>query len=303
MMWQSNVYAHLMKRDPEFEREHPRIGKGRGRESGRFTRKPSGMSPQARANDKARRVQYEQYKQHVRDEGFVNAKVFFLLKRKFMSIGGERYECAATYTPSKDRFDFYPTAIGLSKKDRVALTAHEATHRRFSHVVSLYHLEQRLILDRVMKGEGIVDDAGRLVESERARYPVYNRMHYWFGRDGMQELENAGGVTKYSSSYWKNYREGDASDKNALRSTAVNETLAETSRLRAWGKRLPRKWGEALEALEEAYSYVIQRYPAMKSNLVHVVYLDADWNPTTQSRAHLIKIRRGQDVIFGVPVK
>lgn len=173
------------------------------------------------------------------------------------SVGDDHYIAAGQFNPTTGRITLYDGAM-RDEATLKSVTAHEAQHVKYHKVKDQVHQEERaavaLQMEHAKAGEGewndVMGPSGKLKPAYADQFPIYNRMERYYNRDAV-ELERKDGITPYSKSYWKAYK-----DRKVSFDTAVNETLAEVASQKALGinRDIPTIWRQAHKDLNLSYA-------------------------------------------------
>lgn len=147
--------------------------------------------------------------------------------RKF-TVGGESMEAGAEFHPTTGKISIYDGVLSDPDENFVkGVVAHEINHAKFMSVSEQYDSEKTSLAFNRHK----LDRDGELLPQYRKEYPTYHALHSYFDGDKYDQLSREDGVTDYSRAYWKG-----RGLKGSKRMTAIDETLAEVSYLRAQNK-------------------------------------------------------------------
>ena len=174
------------------------------------------------------------------------------------SVGGDEFIAAGDFDSQSERVRLFDGAF----KDETVLkgvVAHELSHLIFSRVQKKLSEEMsavnRLVMDYPESSDpfaknGVMSADGTLRDDYKKRFPYYNALYDYFYGKHYKELKEKDGITPYSASYWKAHEQG-----NGSWDTAINETLAEISRLKAQGikKGIPNIWRGFYREMNDLY--------------------------------------------------
>ena len=162
-------------------------------------------------------------------------------------VGDSEFIAVGDFDSQSERVRLFNGAF----KDETVLkgvVAHELSHLIFSRVQKKLSEEMsavnRLVMDYTENSDpfaknGVMSAEGTLRDEYKKRFPYYDALYDYFYGKHYKELKEKDGITPYSASYWKAHEQG-----NGSWDTAINETLAEISRLKAQGikKGIPNIW-------------------------------------------------------------
>lgn len=120
------------------------------------------------------------------------------------------------YDPKSGKITLYPASFAHGRDELIGTLSHEAMHAKFAKVAQEYSKERKAY----QAGESLL--SGK-IDLFKQLNPVFSQ------RKG--EYERADGQSSYDKAIWGRYQENKVSY-----ATAVNETLAETSRLEQAGQ-------------------------------------------------------------------
>jgi hypothetical protein len=129
----------------------------------------------------------------------------------------------------------YPAAFKNEDELRGTL-AHEDMHATFDNVLGKYNAQKEQVVSGKVSLQSEEASAYRELKSMFTEKATYS---------------TAGGVTLYSQMFWNKYNESKSTDNYVM---AVNETLAECSRLIVSGKQdeIPPQWRAAYRRVRTA---------------------------------------------------
>lgn len=172
-------------------------------------------------------------------------------------LNGQKMTAGGTSNPLTGEIKIYPV-MTVSPMDIAPLLAHEIMHQKFESVWNEYYDQRREALD-ASDWSGINHRTGAVTKPEiAAEYPMLADISPILGsEDAVERLEKDDGITDYSREYWKAY---DGGRGTVNFKTAVNETLAEMSRLALEGSLTRLIWYKNSETWKPLYHAVIDHY-------------------------------------------
>jgi hypothetical protein len=161
------------------------------------------------------------------------------------SVGDDNFIAAGQFDPSTGKITLYRSAL----RDEATIkdvTAHESQHAKYNDVMNEYHTEVRAILN---DSRNTIEPSGKVRVEYRGEFQTYSAIQpYIEGR--AKELIKKDGITPYSSSYWKAYKDGKVHFD-----VAVNETLAEVASQKSRGINvgIPTVWRQMYNDVDVQY--------------------------------------------------
>lgn len=161
------------------------------------------------------------------------------------SVGEDNFIAAGQFDPSTGKITLYKGAL-VNDEVTKAVTAHETQHAKYNSVMNEYHTEVRKILD---DPRDMITMSGKVRDEFKGELQTYSAIQPYI-ESRANELIKKDGITSYSTSYWKAYKDGKVHFD-----TAVNETLAEVANQKALGINvgIPTVWRQMYNDVDLQY--------------------------------------------------
>lgn len=200
--------------------------------------------------------------QNIADQmGIKGVRVFLGPDRKF-TVDGKEMNMGAEYIQSIEgknnaEIRVAESSMRFSDEHIKDMLAHELGHHEWHMFMSEVDKETEEI-SRLLRANHndsefwpIYAD-GRLRPEFRSQYPAYRVYEEFFSGDELERLMQNDGITRYSEYYWNEADTGMPGKTDYMR--AINETIAEISRLNLSGKSdsVPRIWKTAYKIVHKA---------------------------------------------------